>query len=471
MRKTTACVILIFFLSLTLVSQLAAAAWPNIEKALDAWQGPKEVHILTAKEAPLDSSELLPLIETFLNHDFAVRTAARQSGSDQGLLVEIRHQQEQSLTVLMRASDQAVIALDKFANKAQADTAHASMTPPSPQPAPTADRQLSSIPLEGSPVALVWLDGTGETGGNLATLSAGGVSLYRLQGRRLQKLFSVDPPQTGLRPLSLSRGDIDDDGTLELSAVWAEDIQSVYDGTDSNILSQLLILKPQKLLPLGQLSGYVRLLATQGVVQQRGAYASFSGSISKLHNKNGQLLSGSTPPWAKRNIFDLTPWTADMGLAWIKPGKLSALVLTTGELASEGTLFEDFGAERGAEIAVRRENPEFLSGFGKEDKIFEDYIPLPPRLDRLKTGEIATIYRGRKPGNFIFGQAEGADRLTLLLRQKDGVAITYPFPPVNAFILDFSVIEGKTPVEAVLLINEKEDGSGQAFLLRQKQKR
>lgn len=82
---------------------------------------------------------------------------------------------------------------------------------------------------------------------------------------------------------------------------------------------------------------------------------------------------------------------------------------------------------------------------------------------------MATVHSGRKAGNFFSGQAEGEDRLAFVSKQRSGLSITYPFLPVKSFILDFSVIEGKNSVEALLLINEKADGGGQAFLLRQQQ--
>jgi hypothetical protein len=43
----------------------------------------------------------------------------------------------------------------------------------------------------------------------------------------------------------------------------------------------------------------------------------------------------------------------------------------------------------------------------------------------------------------------------------------YPFAPVEAFIIDFALLSEGGRTGALLLINEKEDAGGKAFLLFQ----
>lgn len=470
MRKITSCFILIFLFSLAMAANLAAGTWPNLEKSLESWPGPKEVQILVEAGDPLGSAELLPLIEICLKYNFAVNTSAQQTASGTGLLVEVRRGEPQTMIILKRASDNAVIALDRSAGSARLA---AVPSPPPPQPAPQVvppapARQHAPIPLDGAPVSLVWLDRADDNNdGNLALLSGAGVTLYRLQGKQLQKRSVTAPPKKGLRPLTLSRGDLDSDGSFELAAVWAEDIYSVYDGTDSKIWSQLLTFEQQKLTPLGLQPGYVRLFPSAGMIQQRGVYSPFSGPVKKLLYRQRQFSTGPALPWGGQDIFTLTPWNDGSGLARMQQGALSRLSLKSGKQLPGGMLLENFGVMQTAQIAVRLETPEFLYGFGKEDRVLETYISLTPRLIRDDDDSMLTIDRGRKSGTILLGPAEGADRLAQLKKYKDELILEYPFAPVKSFIIDFAMLPGKDVPTVLLLLNEKEDASGQAFLLYQ----
>jgi hypothetical protein len=134
-----------------------------------------------------------------------------------------------------------------------------------------------------------------------------------------------------------------------------------------------------------------------------------------------------------------------------------------------GRLLEDFGTFQGGQIAVRLKEPEYRSGFEKEDKVMEAYTLLPPRLVRSGDNAMITISRGRKSGIFLFGQQSGEDRLVRLLKTADDFVLEYPFPSVKSFITDFAILPGKNGSGALLLLNDKEDASGQAYLLYQQE--
>lgn len=476
MKPTSLGFILLVLFSFCLPANLPAGNWPNLEKFLESWQGAKEIQFQTEGNDLLGSPEFLPLIETFLQYGFAVRPVSEKTSSTVGLLVEIRRNEALTLVVLKRTSDNSIVALERMAGSGQDATAirpHPPITQPperyqADQAEPSSGRKYAPILLEDAIVALVWLSGNFTEGGELALFSESGVSICHLKGSKLQKGFVAPPPKKGLRPLTLSRGDMNADGSFELAAVWAEDFHSIYEGTDSLIWSQLLGFDNQKLTPLALQPGYVRLFPTSGIVQQRGAHRAFTGAVQQLHYRQGKGVSaGQSLPWGKQNIFSLTPWGDGSGLAWVAPGKLATLSMADGTLLSGGTLLENFGNFYGAQIAVRLETPEFRSGFEKEDRISDRYAALPPRFIQSGKGPILTISRVRKPGKLLIIPPKGKDRLVSLNNKNNELIHEYPFAPVEAFIIDFALLPEDGRAGALLLLNEKEDAGGQAFLLFQ----
>lgn len=476
MRKKALCFMLIFLLGLSLASNLFAGPWPNLEKLLESYPGLREVQMQVEQDDLLGSSELLPAIKLFLKYGYAVRPLTENPSTGDGLLAEIRRiEPTQTLFVLRRASDGAIIAMEQMAKNdrlavelpvPQQSAPPATPYYPATYQAPSRTHQSAPILLEDAPVSVVWLNES-FGGGNLAMLSNAGVTLYQLQRKRLQKIAVEAPPRKGLRPLALSHGDVDGDGSFELAAIWAEDHSSIYEGTDSSIWSQLLVFEQHELATLSLQPGYVRLFPSHGVVQQRGAYSLFTGNVNKLIHQHNQVLSGSPLPWGGQNIFSFTPWGDGSGLSWQKPGRLAMISSQSGEVLPGGTLLEDLGALPVAQIAVRLENPEYRSGFEKEDKIMETYESLPPRLARYVDDSIVTIYRGRKEATLLFGQSTGADQLVRLQKKQGELILEYTFPPVQNFIVDFAVAPYRDGSEVLLLLNEKSDASGQAFLLYQ----
>jgi len=466
-------VLLVLFMAF-LPTDLLAGSDSNLKKVLESWQGDKEVQLLNGGNDPLASPELLHLIETFLRYGFAVRPATGKAVPPTGLLAEIRHTAQADLVVLKRASDDTIVALERLEKKPA--VAATGTEPPvrslDAQPTVWADespraRKFAPLALEDSAVAVVWLSGDFVEGGDLALLSERGVTLFRLKGTNLEKVVVVAPPKKGLRPLTLSQGDLDGDGTSELAAVWAEDIHGIYEGTNSRIWSQLLSFKARNLNQLAVLPEYVRLFPSSGVAQLRGDHSAFTGEVQELAYRNGEFTIGKELAWGGQNLFALTPWRNGTGLVWQKPGKVVELSLQGKSPVAGGSLLENIGEYIGQSVSVRLANPEFRSGFEKEDKIYDRNINLPPRFILGQQGTLVTISRGRKPGNILSPQASGKDRLISLSRDENGLLATYPFNSVEAFIIDFSLLPKGGQNGALLLLNEKEDGSGRAFLLYQ----
>ncbi len=478
MRKALACLVPGLLLVLLQAGQPFAASLPALEKALESWQGAREVQLAADGQDPLASPELLPLVEIFLRHGFAVSTSPETAGKA-GLRAEIRRQPA-PLIVLKRAADDAIIAMERLP-AATAGSRRATAPPPPSAPQPSAApakrpvtpvaatktrhlRRHAPLPLEGKPTALVWLD---EKNGDLALLAEEGIRLYRLRDRQLQRRSLVVPPKKALRPLALSRGDIDGDGAPELAAVWAEDIHSIYDGTNSQIWSQLFRFHDGRLTPLSLQRGYIRLLPALGVIQHRGPYRPFAGPVRKLQLQQERATAGPPLPWGRRNIFALTPWTGNSGLAWTKAGTLTLLDRMSGEPLPGGTLLENFGNFQVAEVAVQLKDPEFRSGFEKEDKVLETYVSLPPRLVHHADDAMYTIHRGRSSGTFLIGRPGGEDRIARISLDDGDLVLDYPFPPVEAFIIDFALGADSDGSDVLLLLNDKENAGGRPYLLLQ----
>lgn len=464
MRIRITCLLLTLSVFLPSSRSLADNSWPNLEKAVNSWNGDKKVIFLN-EEDPLSSAKTLPLVELFLQNGFAVIAAetGKEGIPSTGLMVDIRRQGPHNMFVLLRASDRAIIALDLSKREILPESKKAAVNTSKPPKTSSAFKDIL-ISLDDKPVAITLLGSAGDEQTQICLLSKNGLKLYQLQDNQLRLIYTISPPEENYRPLFLSSGDINNDGILELAAIWAEDIHSIYDGIDSNIWSQVLTYDKNKLIPIEVIPGYVRLFSKVGVTQQRGTFSLFETPVRKLFYQNGELIVGQDLSWGGMNIFALTFLSADTGIAWLQPGELSLLSSFPGSKTSKSKLLEKFGTSQATKIAIRLEEAEFLSGFEKEDKILERYIPLPHRLQRISDNKAYTIYRGRQPGSFFTKGAVGKDRIAEIVVQKNQLSIEYPFPAIDAFIIDFAILNTSKSLSVFLLLNEKIDATGNAFL-------
>ncbi len=471
MRRFTLGMLFNMGCSLLLMAGIAIAAAPGITAALDAWQGPKEaVLVMNGGSAPLISGEMLPWLEVLLARGFAVRTDAGAQTSFEGVILEIQTSGEGSLVILRRGNDGAILALEKALGGAAA-TKKEAVGPATPllNPAPVpAVQPTPPLLLEMKPRSLAWLGSEGDRT-RVALLAKNGVTVLTLSPGRMEKGDTVPAPGSGWRPLFLSRMGINGGPGVLLAAVWAEDIQSIYEGTDSRIWSQILRWEGGVLRPAGApIAGYVRFWDGRGAAQQRGAFSLYDGPVSPFSVLGEAGAQGGPLPWGRRGLFELTPLDDDHGLAWTAPGRLAMVKTLDGERTPGGALLEDFGAYVGAEVAVRLEEPGYRSGFGKEDRVLETYHSLPPRM--VTTGGSAvTIRRGRREGMMLIGTPQGDDALVRVDTLKPGLRVKKSFAPVSMFIIDFALIEDGGRSAALLLLNERADGRGEAYLQLQRE--
>jgi hypothetical protein len=106
-----------------------------------------------------------------------------------------------------------------------------------------------------------------------------------------------------------------------------------------------------------------------------------------------------------------------------------------------------------------------LKGLDQEGRRKDQWRPVPRRV-LVSGGAAYTVARERS--NRLFGKASGQDAVVRLEWSGGALAVSRPYPAVDAYVLDFALLElpGTGPA-AVLLVNEEEDGSGQAHLLFQ----
>ncbi|ALC14834.1 hypothetical protein DSOUD_0033 [Desulfuromonas soudanensis] len=448
---------------LLLMTGLAMAAASGITTALDAWQGPKEaILVKNGGSAPGLSAEMLPWLEVLLARGFAVRTDADALTGAEGVILEIQTSGAGPLAVLRRGNDGAILALEKlFRGQGGPKTVGVLATAPVANSPPLQGViPASPLLLDMKPRSLVDLGSEGDKI-RVALLAKNGVTVLTLSGGKMEKSDLVSAPGSGWRPLFLSRMKVRGTPEVLLAAVWAEDIHSIYEGTNSRIWSQPLLWDGAVLQTSGApTAGYARLGGDRaGAIQQRGTFSLYDGPVLPFPP------SAQRDPlfWGQRGLFALTPLDADLGLAWVEPGRLALVNLLSGDLVPGGALLEDFGPFAGAEVAVRIEEPGYRSGFAKEDRVLEKYWSLPPRTVKGVDKSVVTIRRGRREGMAFIGQAQGDDVLVRVEYLEAGLRAEHSFAPIPMFILDFAPI-GDDQTAFLLLLNEKADGGGQAYL-------
>ncbi len=468
-----------------------AGSWPKIEKELTSWQGPKKIMLRSSLADPLMSPVVQDLLETLLGEGFDVLPAGLEGKAEKGLVLDLRTTGEVEVAALRRADDGSIIAFERrgvteptasakpskpskqvIIPKAPVKSPPREVIPETPadwtpmlQSAKRAGDQPRTLSLEGNPQRLALLTGQGTENLELALLYDNKIVRYGLRGEGLVPMASFSPPLKGSRALHLDAADLDGDGRAELSAVWAEDIQGIYEGTDSQPHSWLFSsdLQPKVV----NLAGYLRFSVEELAFQQRGTFVPFAGPVHAVEKRNGELQPGRDVLAWGGDLYAATPVNETLALLRSEPGRLQLVERKTGETISGGLLLDDLGSFAGPQIAVRLETPRYRSGFAKEDVVREEFHALPPRL-LVSEGAAYTIHRGRSSGTPLLSKASGQDKVVRIRPESGQLVKEEPFAGVDAFVLDFALFEdreGKTAV--ALLLNDKADGTGNAYLLIQ----
>lgn len=484
---------LVILLLIVLAGPLGAKAesWPKLEAALDAWRKPKELALVTDLADPLASPLVRELLDSALERGFAVLPCGSSPEPGPGLVLELRRSGRQVMPVLRRASDGAILALERPVPAESGVTPEprvptvrppAAAAAPSPSipapaqparpippasPADPAPLPAAPIPLAGRPRSLTLLAAAGRHELELAVQSDGRIDRYRLRDNLLEPLDTLVPEDEDLRALYLESGDADGDGRREMVALWAEDVHGIYQGTDSRLRSTLLQPATEGFeVKAGPRNCYIRLLGERAMLQKRGRFTAWDGPVRPLAlTSQGWRSEDRALPWGGGNLFEVTPFDRDAGLRWTAAHRLTRVALQTGQLLPGGTLLHDLGDFQGARIAIPLQTPEYRAGFGKEDQVRETWAALPPRLTVSANGTAFTVRRGRSMGLPLIGKATGSDRLVGVRWNGRRLVMTEPFSPVEAFILDFALVQEQGRVSAaLLLLNDRSDGSGQAYL-------
>lgn len=484
MKLATRCLIILFCLLIASPTLAATVPWPTIDKALTNWQGNKDLLLVSAAESPLETVAVQELLEQVLQHEFAVLTVSKATAGGSGLILELREGKDVRMAVLRRATDNAIIAFERHSlatvpNVAPPAAPEAATTaavvrstaPIAAAPIVVADtRRVSNlpgpVPLPGHPRSLAFLAAPTDQGLELAVQNDSGVERYHLQDNVLQPLGTYSSSNKTFRGLYLESGDPDGDGHTDLAAVWADDLHGIYEGTDSRLHCTMLKSTEQGFTPSNGPHAFVRLQGNKGLVQNRGTHALYNGPILPLQALGQNWETGSKPvTWAHSNLFDITPLDNTTALQWTDDKQLRLVALDSGLPLPGGTLLYDLGEFVGPRVAVPMETPEYRSGLSKEDMVRETWWTLPPRISVASDGTAYTIRRERTMGLPLVGKPSGRDHLVALHWNGQRLMVTEPFPGIEAFIIDFALVKHNDRMtSALLLLNKKPDGSGDAYL-------
>ncbi|MBW2187042.1 MAG: hypothetical protein JRG71_11810 [Deltaproteobacteria bacterium] len=514
MRRSLKGLIVCVLLCVTTV--VSAASWPQVENRLQQWQGAKEIALPQGVD-PFEDELFAPVAEAALMQGYMVLPDGVSTTT--GLVFSIRDTSRGKMLVLKRGEDGAILAMEKMLPVESAAVLSTTTiakplasTPMVPAPAvvppvPTQPAQtIQSVSLATSPVSVSpVMTATSSTlsvrhpaqpvaqaelmfelGGAPVQIVAwplgdGAIDLYvmyddyiqrlRSHGQQLQLLDRFTPPVSPTRALRLDIGDMDGDRHPELAAVWAEDIRGVSDGTNSKIHSWVLSLTDNGLQAISDdLSGYVSLTGQQARLQKRSEFSAFTPEVYALDLNDGVVVVSDEPVRNDtRLLFNQLEWPDDQSaLVWNDDDRLMLVAKSQNTRISGSTLLTDFGRYQGPMVSIPLQDPEYRSGFSAGDRIMAREVVLGRRLIQQQ-GSVFTLVRGRSEGLPLVGRPSGVDRLVKIDRVANGLSAGYPFAAVEAFMIDFSVY-GQGSLEAIVLLNEKADGSGRSYLRMQTQR-
>lgn len=475
--------------TLLMPGTLFGGNWPHIERALHNWKGSKQVLLRSAIADPLSSPLVQELLGILLAADYTVKPAGPEAMAHGGLILDMRVAGAVEVVALRQAENDFIIAFERHAAtiapaaaaavhpappSVQASAKPSMASPPAPlvaepetvpAPACQAASMYGPLELEGRPRRLVAIKGRQVNDLVLGLLYDEKLVACRVEESALSVVGEFSPAIDAKRALHLDAADLNGDGSRELAAVWAEDIFGIYQGTDSRPHAWLL---SAELRPLAEdQSGYLRLHDNQAAFQRRGTFKPFQGPVLPFVYRDGAWSVDKEPLAWGGDLFAATPVDDQLAIQGAERENLRLVVRGSGRPLSGG-LLENLGSYAGPRLAVPLENPENRYGFGKDDLVREKYHALPARQAKAADGSIYTILRGRSAGLPLLGRPEGQDRLVRVVRRGDRLLLEQPFAGVDAYILDFALLERPDRKPAgVLLLNEREDGSGRARLLIQ----
>jgi hypothetical protein len=333
-----------------------------------------------------------------------------------------------------------------------------------------AERQAvgaSRFELEGKPLRVAALERDGDT--DILLLRDGQLERFRLEGGRLVRTGAFRSPAKRSRPLLLdATPDPSGEGAL-VTAVFGEDLLSVDQGTDTTLHSFVLSAGESGEIRTasGDLGAYLRIADGKLYLQRRGTDEVYTGGVRPLETTSGRFAATrSEVPWARRWLLDATPLPGGrVAIAW-DGDRPTVVTLAEGDRVSGGSLLGDLGNVDDPKFAYRLAQPLYKLGLDKEGRVYETWRAVPRRVIVTADGAAYTVFRGRSKR--LLGKASGQDAVVRLDWSGRELAVARPYPGVEAFVLDFALLDrsGGLPA-ALLLVNEGGDGSGRAHLVLQ----
>lgn len=445
----------------------AYAEWTQTERSLIAWEDSKTIDFIVAGDDDGLAQESLALLQRLVGLGYKVTLGRHPDSPVSALEMRLTVTDGMATLVLNRTRDGITIGAEqRHLAETTAPVSANKSTRLASQPSVGNYVRDRRIDLDRQPLRIVWLNQPNPDILRVALLDATGLSVYDIDNTQVLKpVAEFRPSNPSLSALYLDAGDIDADGHAEIVAVWGENNLSGFDGIDTKLHAWVFAQDKGALRVVSDdLQGYLRINNNAAYLQRRGVNQAFSGAVYKLANNNGRFDAAKTPAFlGLGNIYQQTP--IDHASAFSLDDN-NRLLYLSGVGASQSAVVSEPYSDALGEIAfpvvyVKREEQEYLLGFAESDRIQEDAIPLARRV--LIDGNTAyTQVRGRNTALLEF-KAEGEDQLVAIdIRSGQ---MSEPFSAVGSFILDFTVRRGPDNSRvAILLLNDKADGSGRSSL-------
>ncbi len=433
-----------------------SGGWSRLAEVLDAWPGEKTAVLRADSDDPLALPEVRQVLELLTSKGFVVLPGASGEPPSRGVVVTLRRTGRGWTLAVSRASDGAFLVVEQLG----AQRPSRQRRGPEGHP-PGLPRAAATVELAGRPRGIAFP--SGDHGAVLYDDRVDLLDTRNPSGGPGRARFRV--PFRPSRALWIDAADLDGDGVGEIAATWAEDVQDIYEGTQSRIHSW--ILDGQTLEPLSaDLGGYVRIVAGSAYLQRRGGFTAFAGPIRRIRSEGGRfVVGGPVSEWPPEHpLFEATPLPGGRWLSH-RRGEPWAVLASGGDPVPGAVLSVDLGPFKGPAVAVRLETPEYRSGFEKEDRVTERWVPLPRRVVAREGGAVYTVRRGRSLGGLLLtGAPAGRDALVRLSAGPEGLGVAEVIWEEEAFVRDFALLPGASKSVALLTTTGAKDRA--PFLLR-----
>jgi len=452
-----------------LLSAVAQAAdWDRLWRQLADWEGAPSVELSTDLSEPYASAAYRALVNGLVERGFTVHPAGTAEAETPALRVELRQTGGGMVVAVSRTRDGALLLVETLnGDPATAENPGATRsTSPAPDrtTAPLPAREARRLPIDGHPVRLAALPGRPGGALELVLLYDERLAWVTLDGNMLRPRAEYPVDRAGTNALYVGAGELDGDAAAEVAVVWGENRRIPTRGWNTRLDGRLLELDGGRIQPESPaLQSYLRLLGDTALTQQRGRYTVFDGPVRALERDDGGrfVVDDAAPHWQGRWLYRVTPLPDGSRAVWSEPGRLSVHAGPD----SAGTVLgevDGLGETGYPTVSVELRNPTMDLGPQTGQRKEQRLVALPPRVAVGRDGAIYTIQRDRsQPLRGLVGPT-GADRVVRLQLTDRGLSREAAHEPVEAFILDFALIEGEQGQGLVLLLNEEADGSGEA---------